>query len=103
MTRNDYKRTLGESSYYFYLYDISAADQVFFELEEGAVGGPYLGPFGYYVVYLRKRTPPTNPLDMLNDRHFEMVTEDYARDAFTDFSHQALKEAQVSGLEGWGD
>ena len=104
MTRNDYKRAIGESSYYYYLYNTSTTDQVFMEQDEGSVGGPYIAPFGYYIVYLRQRVDPTNPLDMKGDRHFTMVVEDYARNEFTKFAHQALLEAEVTGFpDGLGN
>jgi hypothetical protein len=68
MTRNDYKRTLGENSYYWYLYNISTTDRVFLEQEVGSVGGPYIGPFGYYIIYLRSRLDPSHPLDLNSER-----------------------------------
>jgi hypothetical protein len=99
MTRNDYKRAMGESSYYYYLYDnTSVTDEVFEQLDQGAVGGPYVAPWGYYIVYLRNRLAPTNPLDMHNERHFNMAVEDYARSKFTGFAHEALAEAETSGV-----
>lgn len=98
MTRNDYKRSLGESSYYYYLFDTSAADQVFMDLEPGSVGGPYVGPYGYYIVYLRRQQPPSNPLSPAQDRHFQMVVDSYSRDTFTDFAHEALEKAETSGV-----
>lgn len=104
MTRNDYKRAIGESSYYYYLYNTSTTDEIFMDQEEGSVGGPYIAPFGYYIVYLRQRVAPSNPLEMDGERHFNMVTEDYARNEFTKFAHQALLEAEVTGFpDGLGN
>ncbi len=98
MTRNDYKRTLGESSYYYYLFNTSVADEVFFNQQPGSVGGPYQASHGYYIVYLRSRQPPTNTLDMLNDRHYQMVADDFVRNRYTEFAHEALREAETSGV-----
>lgn len=98
MTRNDYKRALGESSYYYYLYDVSSADRVFMEQEVDSVGGPYVAPWGYYIIYLRERRAPSHPLDMNKERHFEMLVEDYTRNAFTEFAHGALLESEISGM-----
>ncbi|MCP3918201.1 MAG: hypothetical protein GY711_21840 [bacterium] len=98
MTRNDLKRAIGESSYWHYLSGSSIVDTIFFDLEPGTIGGPYYGPHGFYIVYLETRTAPTNPLNYRTDRHFEMLKEDYTRARFTEFSHQALKDAKVQGL-----
>lgn len=98
MTRNDYKRTIGESSYYYYLYNTSTTDRVFLNQEVGSVGGPYVGPFGYYIIYLRERQEPSHPLDLNSERHFEMMVDDYVRNEFTKFAHEALLGAEVSGL-----
>jgi len=104
MTRNDYKRTLGESSYYWYLYNVSTTDRVFLEQEIGSVGGPYIGPFGYYIIYLRSRLDPSHPLDLNSERHFEMMVDDFVRNEFTKFAHEALLGAEVSGLpDGLGN
>ena len=104
MTRNDYKRTLGESSYYWYLYNVSTTDRVFLEQEIGSVGGPYIGPFGYYIIYLRSRLDPSHPLDLNSERHFEMMVDDFVRNEFTKFAHEALRGAEVSGLpDGLGN
>jgi hypothetical protein len=98
-TRNDFRRFVGESPYSEYLHDLSVTDQIFFEMEPGTVGGPYKGTRGYYIVYLKERLAPTNPIDPFTDRHFNMLTDDFARTSFQAFAHQALEEAEVSGLE----
>ncbi|HIF39478.1 MAG TPA: hypothetical protein EYQ74_00085 [Planctomycetes bacterium] len=98
-TRNDFRRFVGESPYSEYLHNLSVTDQIFFELEPGTVGGPYKGAYGYYTVYLKERLAPTNPIDPFQDRHFNMLTDDFARTSFQAFAHQALEEAEVSGLD----
>lgn len=98
MTRNDYKRSIGESSYYWYLWDTNTTDTVFMEQEETTVGGPYVGAWGYYIIYLRKRQAPTNPLNLSSERHVELMIDDYIRNQFTKFAHQALGEYEVKGL-----
>lgn len=98
MTRNDFKRAIGESSYSFYLENDSVTDKVFFDLEPGTVGGPYKGPWGYYLIYLKKRLAPTNRIDPNNEQKYQMLAEDYTRIAFDDFAHECLASAEVSGL-----
>ncbi len=97
-TRNDFRRAIGESAYYNYLWDASITDTVFFELEAGTVGGPFLGPRGYYLAYLRSKTDPTHPLNRFSDRHYAMLVEDYTRMRFTEFAHDLLRKAEVQGL-----
>ena len=97
-TRNDFKRTLGESSYSFFLTNDSVVDKVFFDLEPGTVGGPYKGPWGYYLIYLKKRVAPTNRVDLAVEQKYQMVAEDYVRDAYQRFAHECLEAAEVSGL-----
>jgi len=98
-TRNDFRRFVGESPYSEYLHNLSITDKIFFEMEPGSVGGPYKGTRGYYIVYLKENLAPTNPIDPYTDRHFNMLTDDFARTSFQAFAHQALEEAEVSGLE----
>ncbi len=97
-TRNDFRRLVGESPYSEYIYDLSVTDKIFFELEPGNIGGPYKGVKGYYIVYMKQRAAPTNPIDPNSDQHFNMLADDYARTSFQAFAHKALREATVSGL-----
>jgi hypothetical protein len=98
MTRNDMKRAIGESSFSHYLGNFAIVDAVFFDLEPGQVGGPYLGPKGYYIVYLKSRQPPTNPLNYRDERHLGMIREDFVRLKFTEYCHESLEQAEISGL-----
>ena len=98
MTRNDMKRAIGESEYEHFLANGALVDTIFFEMEPGTVAGPYRGPKGYYIVYLKGRTRPTNPLNMRTERHQQMISEDWVRKAFQAYAHTALAEAKTSGL-----
>lgn len=90
-TRNDFKREIGESSYTHFVSNMRLCDMVFFELTPGEVGGPYRGPRGYYIFYLKERRAPTNPIDPVNnERHFNMLVEDYLRQRFTTWCHDLL-------------
>ena len=97
-TRNDLKRALNESTYSHYLYDENVVDEVFFSLEEGQVGGPYKGPWGYYVVYVVQKLRPTQPVNYRDERQLGLLQEDYLRRTFGSYAHAALKAAEVSGL-----
>ncbi|MEZ6016424.1 MAG: hypothetical protein R3F49_15000 [Planctomycetota bacterium] len=98
MTRNDMKRAIGESEFTHFLGNDSVVDKVFFDLEPGMVGGPYLGPKGYYILYVESRTAPTNPLRVSNERHLQMLQEDYVRKAFQRYAHESLAMSETSGL-----
>ena len=99
MTRNDMKRAIGESEYEHFIANSTIVDRIFFEMEPGSVGGPFLGPKGYYIVYLKSRSAPTNPLNIRGEeRHRTMLQEDWMRKSFQAYSHQALEEATVTGL-----
>jgi len=98
MTRNDMKRAIGESEYEHFLSDGAIVDTIFFEMEPGTVGGPYRGPKGYYLVYLKSRSNPTNPLNTRTERHVQMIQEDWVRKSFQAYAHAALAEATLSGL-----
>lgn len=98
MTRNDMKRAIGESSYTEFLEDHFIVDEIFFSMEPGTVAGPFLGPMGYYICYLRTKRSPTNPLNASDPRHLGMIQEDFLRKRFTQFSHACLEAADVKGL-----
>ena len=98
MTRNDMKRAIGESEYEHFLANGALVDTIFFDMEPGTVAGPYRGPKGYYIIYLKGRTRPTNPLNMRTDRHQQMIQEDWVRKAFQSYAHAALAEAETQGL-----
>ena len=71
---------------------------MFFSLEEGQVGGPYKGPWGYYVVYVVQKLRPTQPVNYRDERQLGLLQEDYLRRTFGSYAHAALKAAEVSGL-----
>lgn len=96
-TRNDLERDLGESPFTHFQSGGSVVDAAFFDLDVGDVE-LYKGPKGYYILYLKSRTPATNPLNPRDARHQELLTEDYLRRALVGYAHEALAEAEVHGL-----
>lgn len=98
MTRNDMKRAINESEFTHFLGNDSVVDKVFFELEPGMIGGPYLGPKGYYIIYCESRSAPTNPLRMSEERHVQMLQEDFTRKSFQRYAHESLAQVEKSGL-----
>ncbi|MDG1491023.1 MAG: hypothetical protein P8R43_03970, partial [Planctomycetota bacterium] len=98
MTRNDMKRAIGESEYEHFLANGALVDTIFFDMEPGTVAGPYRGPKGFYLIYLKGRTRPTNPLNLRTERHRQMIQEDWVRKAFQAYAHEALATAETRGL-----
>ncbi len=97
-TRNDLKRALNESTFSHYLSNDNVVDQVFFELEQGQVGGPYKGNKGYYLVYSVKTLRPSQPVNYRDERQLGLLQEDFVRREFARFAHETLQAAEVSGL-----
>lgn len=98
MTRNDLKGALGESPYTHFLWDANAVDEIFFNVPEGAVGGPFRCPKGYYISYVKKKVPASRNLSLRDERTTNALQDDYASTAFRAYAHEALRNAEVSGL-----
>ena len=73
-------------------------DQIFFDVPQGSVGGPFECPKGYIITYVKAKVPPTKSVSIRDENNLKALQDDYARISFTDFCHQALAEAEVSGL-----
>ncbi|HPF14139.1 MAG: hypothetical protein H6830_05785 [Planctomycetes bacterium] len=98
-TRNDLKGYLGESPYSHFLWDANAVDSIFFDVPKGAVGGPFRGPQGYIITYVKDKVGPTKTLSLRDERTLQALQEDYTQLAFRRFCHDALNAADVSGLD----
>jgi hypothetical protein len=97
-TRNDLERYVGETAYSLFLTDSSVTDNIFFDMQVGTIAGPFRGPQGYYIVYLKNRSSPTNPLRRSEPRHMDLLRDDYVRRQFTHFAHTCLTKSEVRGL-----
>ncbi len=98
-TRNDMKNHLGESAYSHYLWDTAAVDEIFFNVPEGSIGGPFRGPKGYFITYVKKKVPATKRLSPREPRTLKALQDDYAQLLFRRYSHEALENAEVKGLD----
>ena len=96
--RNDLESMVGESHFHHFLYGRSITDQAFFEQQIGTVAGPFAGPMGYYLTRVMKRTPPTRPLNVQNEKHAELLRDDYIRHALIGYCEEALQQAKITGL-----
>ncbi len=97
-TRNDLERFVGETPFTAFLYNDQVTDKIFADMQVGSIAGPFRGPHGYYIVYLKNRSAATNPLRLSEPRHLELLQQDYLRRQFTAYAHQCLAGAEISGL-----
>ncbi len=97
-TRNDLEKAVDESGYQHFVYGRSITDTIFQDMKPGEIGGPFEGPYGYYIVYLRSRTGPTRPLQMTDERHVSLLLQSYIRQEFMAYSQAAFAAAEISGL-----
>ncbi|MDF1836705.1 MAG: hypothetical protein P1V35_02450 [Planctomycetota bacterium] len=98
-TRNDMKNHLGESAYSHYLWDTAAVDEIFFNVPEGSIGGPFRGPKGYFITYVKQRVPASKRLSPKEARTLKALQDDYAQLLFRRYSHESLGTAEVKGLD----
>lgn len=96
--RNDLQSLMDESPFLHFLNGKSLTDHVFFEQEVGTVDGPFKGTFGYYLTRVKKRTPPSRPLNLQNERHVELLKNDYISYSLIGYAQEALEQADVKGL-----
>ncbi len=97
LNRNLFLQRLRESDYLSFLTGSSVADTIFFDLEAGRFGGPWRGPFGYYIALVRERKPQAQPVLLSNPNHRTMVEQDYLSVRMNDFArrlHQAAGAPQ---------
>lgn len=99
-TRNDMQGLMGESYFTHFLTAKSACDEIFFDLPPNVVTGPLKGPKGYFLAKVKKRMPPRSPLNIRDERYVQFIRDDYLRYSLIGYADEALKAAQVEGLEG---
>ena len=93
-TRNDLRSLMNESAYVYFLRGSLITDEIFFEQPMGTVAGPFKGPYGYYLTKVLKRTPPSRPLNVNDERHLELLRDDWYRISFIEYAHEALAQSQ---------
>jgi hypothetical protein len=96
--RNDLIGFVGETRYREFVTGFSITDFVFFDQAENTVAGPFKGPLGYYLTRVKRRTPPSRPLNLAEPKHVELLTDDWLRVAFGAYMREAVKGAKVQGL-----
>ncbi|MFT7486595.1 MAG: hypothetical protein ACI9F9_002450, partial [Candidatus Paceibacteria bacterium] len=92
-TRNDMRMLMNESPFTNFLQGGLLTDEVFFRLTAGSVAGPIRGPDGWYLVKVMKRLPTQRPLNVNDEKHLEILQEDWVRISFIEYAHGALDMA----------
>lgn len=101
-TRNDMRALLGESPFEHLLNGAMLTDTIFFKTPIGNVVGPIRGPFGFYLAKVIKRTPTARPLNINDERHLELLRDDWVRVSFIQYAHEALELIGTTGLRSEG-
>ena len=96
--RADLQRSIGATNFYRILTGVSIADHVAGDLQVGSVAGPFRGPLGYYIVYLRTRGSTTRDADLKKPAFRELVEDSLLIEAFTEYAQEALRSADTSGV-----
>lgn len=96
--RNDLISYVGETAYSEWVSGECITDRMFFDQAENTVAGPYLGPLGWYITRVNRRTPPSRPLNLSEPRHMDLLREDYLRWSFIQYTRDAVAAAT---LKGW--
>lgn len=93
--RNEMLQMMGESDYSTYLRGSSIVDEIFFHMEQGEVGGPFLGKHGYYIVRVVRRVPPASRRGLEEENFKSMVRQDFVADRLNRFADE-LYQAAIS-------
>jgi len=96
-SRNYLRSLLEESPYSNFLNHGLLTDKIFFDQPVGTVGGPYEGPWGYYLIHVFEREAPTRLLNLDNEEDMQWLRESWIRISFIDYAHEALASAEVRG------
>jgi hypothetical protein len=93
--RNELLQTLAESDYRNFIVGASVTDEIFFNLEAGQVGGPYEGPYGYYLVRVLSQGEPSGARTLGDANFKEMVRQDYLSTRFMAFGRQLSESVET--------
>lgn len=98
VSRDELAEWIGETSFTKTLTGRSIADHVFVDLGQGAIGGPFRGPKGYYFVYVKSRAGGHREFDTTNTDGLKTLEQEYLKQAFAEYANRALRMAETSGI-----
>ena len=93
--RNELVQALGESEFLMFVEGSSVADALFFDVEAGGLGGPWRGPFGYYIGLVKSRTPAKQAVTLDGDRYEDLIRQDLLSVRFNAFAQAMAKNAGI--------
>ena len=96
MARNELIKELGENEFTIFLDGSSITDEIFFNLPEGQIGGPWKGRYGYYIARITAKTTPRGSRTIADPDMRQMVEEDWLTTRFNAFA-QELVDAALRG------
>jgi hypothetical protein len=95
----DLMARIGETVYDQWVTGESIAQRIFFDQAEGSVAGPFKGPQGYYLTYLRERHPPQRPINVHDPKQVAQWKDLYLRSSFADYAREAVARSHVEGFQ----
>lgn len=95
--RHDFEGKISENKYRHWVTGFSVCDHMFFDQPEGSVAGPFKSILGYYVTRVNKRTPPSRTLNLSDQRHVDLLVDDYLKYRFVDYTREAVAQADIKG------
>lgn len=93
--KNPLKNFLGETEFNGFLQGYSLGDILFHEMEVGDVVGPLRGPYGYYILHCKGRTPGFKSVDLSDPSKRELVSQDYLNRRFLEWTNSVLEGASI--------
>lgn len=97
-SRNDMRSLLVESPFSNFLRGGILTDEIYFRQAPGTIIGPLRGPHGWYLSKLIKRVPTQRPLNINDEKHLQLLRDDWVRISFIDYAHGALERVEIVGL-----
>ena len=91
--RNELAQSLGESDFSMFLEGGSVTDALFFDVPTGQLGGPWRGPYGYYIGLVKDRTPAKQLITLDGGNYEDMVRQDMVSVRFNAFAQEVLRRA----------
>ncbi|MBI1381560.1 MAG: hypothetical protein GC161_10800 [Planctomycetaceae bacterium] len=91
--RNELAQSLGESDFSMFLEGGSVTDALFFDVPTGELGGPWRGPYGYYIGLVKARTPAKQLITLDGGNYEDMVRQDMISVRFNAFAQEVLRRA----------
>ncbi|MEX1025709.1 MAG: peptidyl-prolyl cis-trans isomerase [Planctomycetota bacterium] len=98
VSRNDLLQKTFESDFSIFLNGNSIADEIFFEMEVGKIGGPWRGQNGWYIARLNKRIPAARTLNPSDPSERSLLEQEFIASRLNDYVQTLYDGAKIQGL-----